>query len=373
MITIHALGDSLVTAYGQDENNFIGGWGDHLWSFFDNTQVQVKVYAQGGRSSRSFLNEGRFLDYGILSKEEWPFGMGPACHHIKPGDYVLMQFCHNDDDSKDRLTYVDRMTPLGTPDANGIYPTVVPTEQMKVPTRMPEEYVSLLEAEGHSPEKIAECLEKYEKILPTYGAKYWSYSCGATYKGYLKFYADNVRKLGAIPVIVTGAARQYFDGDTITAVSGHHGGRDAFGDFPYVRAAKQLAAEEGILLLDLFSRSRQLFELLGKNHASSLQSIKNAEGITLGEARYGRPAKWVEDYDAYWANHSFDGVDETHQNRAGSYLFAGFLADGLYDGAKELRPYILDTSGKKLKCPARITHRIPEMKALYQHTNVQLY
>lgn len=33
IITIHALGDSLVTAYGDDESNFIGGWGDHLWSF----------------------------------------------------------------------------------------------------------------------------------------------------------------------------------------------------------------------------------------------------------------------------------------------------------------------------------------------------
>lgn len=30
---IHVLGDSIVTAYGSDENNFIGGWGDHLDSF----------------------------------------------------------------------------------------------------------------------------------------------------------------------------------------------------------------------------------------------------------------------------------------------------------------------------------------------------
>lgn len=33
---IHVLGDSIVTAYGSDENNFIGGWGDHLDSFFKN-------------------------------------------------------------------------------------------------------------------------------------------------------------------------------------------------------------------------------------------------------------------------------------------------------------------------------------------------
>lgn len=32
---IHLLGDSLVKAYGRDEDNFIGGWGDHLAYFFD--------------------------------------------------------------------------------------------------------------------------------------------------------------------------------------------------------------------------------------------------------------------------------------------------------------------------------------------------
>ena len=45
---IHVLGDSIVTAYGSDENNFIGGWGDHLNSFFKN-EVPVFVYAEGGR------------------------------------------------------------------------------------------------------------------------------------------------------------------------------------------------------------------------------------------------------------------------------------------------------------------------------------
>ena len=100
MITIHACGDSLVTAYGSDENNFIGGWGDHLWSFFEETRVQVNVYAQGGRSSRSYLNEGRFVDNGLFTVNDFPYGMGPVCNRIKPGDYVLLQFCHNDDNSE---------------------------------------------------------------------------------------------------------------------------------------------------------------------------------------------------------------------------------------------------------------------------------
>lgn len=183
MLTIHALGDSIVTAYGNDKENFIGGWGDHLQSFFDEEKVRVAVYAQGGRSSRSFLNEGRFIDYGNFSLEEFPYHMGAACNHIQQGDYMLIQFCHNDDSSKSKQTYVDRLTPLGQPDGNGIYPTVVPTESQKESTReLPEEYIPMLTAEGASTETIAECVKKYEQILPTYGEKYWSYGCGATYK-----------------------------------------------------------------------------------------------------------------------------------------------------------------------------------------------
>ena len=219
IITIHALGDSLVTAYGDDESNFIGGWGDHLWSFFDPDYVHVNVYAQGGRSSRSFLNEGRFVDNGNFTESDFPYNMGPAYNRIKAGDYVLMQFGHNDDNTKEKFTYVDRMTPLGIPDENGIYPTVVPDDSMKVlADDVPQEYAGLLRVEGHSEETIAEYVKKYEAVVASYGEKYWPYNCKATYKGYLKYYIDKVRELGATPVIVTSAARQYFKEGRIIAV-----------------------------------------------------------------------------------------------------------------------------------------------------------
>ena len=188
IITIHALGDSLVTAYGDDESNFIGGWGDHLWSFFDPDYVHVNVYAQGGRSSRSFLNEGRFVDNGNFTESDFPYNTGPAYNRIKAGDYVLMRFGHNDDNTKEKFTYVDRMTPLGIPDENGIYPTVVPDDSMKVPADdVPQEYAGLLRVEGHSEETIAEYVKKYEAVVASYGEKYWPYNCKATYKGYLKY------------------------------------------------------------------------------------------------------------------------------------------------------------------------------------------
>lgn len=296
---IHVLGDSIVTAYGSDENNFIGGWGDHLNSFFKN-EVPVFVYAEGGRSSRSFLNEGRFINYGIFSKDKFPYGMGPAYDRICPGDYVLMQFCHNDDESKGYGTYVDRLTPLGIPDGHGIYPTVVPDEQMKVSTgEIPPEYVTLLRKNGMTEQEIAVYERKYRELIAQYGEKYWSYDCGATYKGYLKFYIDKIRARGAVPVLVTPPPRQYYKNGKIAAVAGQHGGEDAFGAFPYVRAIRQLGRQENVVVLDLFQRSLELLERLGETTAKSLQSIKDKEGVTIGEARYGRPEKWVEDYDIY--------------------------------------------------------------------------
>ena len=41
-----------ITRYGSDEENIIGGWGDHLGCFFDEKKVVVRDYAQAGRSTR---------------------------------------------------------------------------------------------------------------------------------------------------------------------------------------------------------------------------------------------------------------------------------------------------------------------------------
>ena len=93
-----------------------------------------------------------------------------------------------------------------------------------------------------------------------------------------------------------------------------------------MRAIRQLGRQENVVVLDLFQRSLELLERLGETTAKSLQSIKDKEGVTIGEARYGRPEKWVEDYDIYWEKGDFT-VDKTHQNRLGSYLYAAIIAD----------------------------------------------
>ena len=75
--TLWIIGDSTV------RNNTRGqqGWGDPLIELFDAEKIKVINKAIGGRSSRSFLTQGRWDE--ILSQ-------------LKKGDYVLIQFGHND-------------------------------------------------------------------------------------------------------------------------------------------------------------------------------------------------------------------------------------------------------------------------------------
>ena len=79
--TLYIIGDSTVkNGKGKGDGN-LWGWGSFLDVYFDTTQVAVRNYALGGRSSRTFITEGHWDQ--VLSQ-------------LKNGDYVIMQFGHND-------------------------------------------------------------------------------------------------------------------------------------------------------------------------------------------------------------------------------------------------------------------------------------
>ncbi len=75
--TIWLIGDSTVRVGTTGQR----GWGDEFSPFFDLDKVNVVNRAIGGRSSRTFITEGRWDD--IVAE-------------LRPGDVVLMQFGHND-------------------------------------------------------------------------------------------------------------------------------------------------------------------------------------------------------------------------------------------------------------------------------------
>src|SRR5207302_8667082 len=90
-ITIYLAGDSTM-AQKLPEKRPETGWGEMLGRFFQDGTVIIDNRAQNGRSTRTFISEGR-----------WQAIVGA----IQPGDYVLIQFGHNDE-SKEK---VDRYTP----------------------------------------------------------------------------------------------------------------------------------------------------------------------------------------------------------------------------------------------------------------------
>ena len=75
--TVFIVGDSTVKVGTAGQM----GWGEAVGDLFDRSRINVVNYARGGRSSRTFITEG--LWNRVLSA-------------MKPGDFVLVQFGHND-------------------------------------------------------------------------------------------------------------------------------------------------------------------------------------------------------------------------------------------------------------------------------------
>lgn len=298
--TIFLAGDSTVKTY--NDNQYIGGWGQYL-DLFLNDKVTVKNCAQGGRSSRSFINEGRLYD---ISDGKYTFSENDGNSigdEIKEGDYLFIQFGHNDDDTKKASSYstlYDRMVPLGKPDSNGIYPTTAGTKSPN--TYLPSEYTSNVSSTSSALATIAK-----------YGSSYYAYDCGGTYKWFLKQYIDFAREKGATPVLVTPVARVKFSGDEIIGGAGLHGA-----NFAYVKAVRQLAEEEDCLLIDLFADSKKMLETATSTYANFLMAIKPND--LTGE--------WPLGFDSSYNNleAGYESMEATHYNKYGAYLQAGYVA-----------------------------------------------
>ncbi|HZH60813.1 MAG TPA: rhamnogalacturonan acetylesterase [Metabacillus sp.] len=92
-IHVYLIGDSTVSAY---KHKFAPkmGWGQKLSVYF-NDQVIIHNAAVPGRSSKSFYDEGKFEN---VKKK------------LGQGDYLIIQFGHNDAKRKDSKRYTDPYT-----------------------------------------------------------------------------------------------------------------------------------------------------------------------------------------------------------------------------------------------------------------------
>ena len=89
--TIFLVGDSTMADKPLIPANPERGWGQMLPMYFKDG-VRIENHAVNGRSSKSFLDEGR-----------WE----PVLNQLKPGDYVIIEFGHNDEKKKDPKRYTE--------------------------------------------------------------------------------------------------------------------------------------------------------------------------------------------------------------------------------------------------------------------------
>nr|WP_061437817.1 rhamnogalacturonan acetylesterase [Bacteroides intestinalis] len=77
---VFTIGDSTVKNKDDDKDG-MWGWGSVITEIFNSKKVSVENCAMAGRSARTFLDEGRW---------------DKVYNALKPGDFVLIQFGHND-------------------------------------------------------------------------------------------------------------------------------------------------------------------------------------------------------------------------------------------------------------------------------------
>ncbi|MGN1319141.1 MAG: GDSL-type esterase/lipase family protein, partial [Lachnospirales bacterium] len=232
IIKLYLLGDSTAKNYGDD--NTIGGWGEYLVNYLDNG-VEIINKAEGGRSARSYLNQGRLKEVTDI---------------LTPDDYVFVQFGTNDQRTDDSA-FMEHAVVLGEPDENGIYPTN-PAIKSKTPQWI---------------------YDFYKDSEYPYGETFYPYESG-TFKWYMKQHIDSIKATGATPVLLTPMCRMFFDKDG--KITPHFGENDG-----YITAIRQLANEEGIMCLDMYEITKSLYESYGILTTQGLHNIKSNGEIDL--------------------------------------------------------------------------------------------
>jgi lysophospholipase L1-like esterase len=99
LFTIFMVGDSTMANKPVVPEYPERGWGQMLPQYFK-SGVRIENHAMNGRSSKSFLDEGRWA---------------VVTNRLQPGDWVIIQFGHNDEKRKDPKRFTE---PFGSYETN---------------------------------------------------------------------------------------------------------------------------------------------------------------------------------------------------------------------------------------------------------------
>ena len=199
--TLYIIGDSTVKNGRGDGAGGLWGWGDPIVQYFDTSKINVENHALGGTSSRTYRTKG--LWEKVRQK-------------IKPGDFVLMQFGHNDSGALN-----DTLRARGT-----------------------------IQGIGDESEEIDNMLTGGHEIVHTYG---W----------YMRQYIQDVKDKGAIPVIIAPIPRNDWEE-----------GKVLRNDESYGKWAQEVAEMEQINFINLNEKMASAMENLGEENVTGTYFFK---------------------------------------------------------------------------------------------------
>ncbi len=211
--TVFLTGDSTVKNSDADPDG-MWGWGAVAYEVFDSTKCTVINAAKAGRSTRTFLEEGRW---------------DAVYNSIEPGDYVLIQFGHND---------------IGPIDAQ--------KERGTIATAADTCHVYHLQSNGQY------------RVVYSFG---W----------YLKKFIGDVRERGGIPVLVSLTPRNEWP----------HGKIERRND-SYGRWYRQVAEETGVEFIDLHNLSADRMDKMGRERAAALFNHDHTHSSLAGARHTAR-------------------------------------------------------------------------------------
>ena len=172
------------------------GWGSQAASVFDGDKCTFVNCAMAGRSTRTFLKEGRWDE---------------IYNSLEPGDYVLIQFGHND------------MSGIDKPKFRGVIPVAQDTC-----------HVYRMEDDG-------------------------SYEVVYSYGWYLKKFIEDTREKGATPILLSLTPRNEWPGGKVERRN------DFFG-----KLYRQVVEETGVDFIDIHNITADALDKMGKEKAAAM-------------------------------------------------------------------------------------------------------
>lgn len=195
---VHTIGDSTMSEY-KPAATPKRGWGMYLQAFFNADSVEVNNRGKSGASTRTFYE----------TENLWP----SVKKQFRSGDYLIIQFAHNDEKCKGEDVYVQNVQ---------------------------------LRAEGK------DTLTDMRGTEPN-----------TTYKQYLYQFINEAREYGVTPILMSPICRAYFKDGKINDEGRHDLSKEGV-DKNYVRCMREVAEDMWVPFLDMTAASRDLLERQGK-------------------------------------------------------------------------------------------------------------